>query len=245
MENISSSINDPWCVGGDFNDIMDPDEKLGGKPHRANRCFDFISTMEACGLSDLGFVGPKFTWCNNRRPSKRIWKRLDRVFVNDLWAQSYHTNTIKHLARTGSDHRPLLMQTLSNQNDSIRYFRFLNLWTQQSDFLETVQNSWNMNVTGNAMWKFQCKLKVLSKNLSKWSRETIGDIHEQVNKWETKVQLLEELDTLNNNEQSREDLNREHAEYVKWPGMQDALLKKKTRIGSKMGTTTVNIFTMC
>ncbi|KAK4723878.1 hypothetical protein R3W88_026657 [Solanum pinnatisectum] len=206
MENISSSINDPWCVGGDFNDIMDPDEKLGGKFHRANKCFDFISTMEACGLSDLGFVGPKYTWCNNRRPSKRIWKRLDRVFVYDLWAQSYHTNTIKHLARTDSDHRPLLMHTLSNQNDFIRYFRFLNLWTRQSDFLETVQNSWNMNVTGNAMWKLQCKLKALSKNLSKWYRETIGDIHEQVNKWETIVQLLEELDTLNNNELSREDL---------------------------------------
>ena len=59
----------------------------------------------------------------------------------------------------------------------------------------------------------------MSKNLSKWSRETIGDIHEQVNKLETKVQLLEELDTLNNNEESKEDLNREQAEYVKWLGM--------------------------
>ena len=33
MENISSSIYDPWCIGGDFNDIMDLEEKLGGKPH--------------------------------------------------------------------------------------------------------------------------------------------------------------------------------------------------------------------
>ena len=200
------------------------------------RCFDFISTVEACGLSDLGFIGPKYTWCNNRTPSKRIWKRLDRAFVNDLWAQRYHSNTIKHLARTGSDHRPLLMQTLSNKNDFIRYFKFINIWAQLQDFFMTVQNSWNMNVTGNAMWRLQYKLKVLSKNISKWSRETIGDIHEQVNKLETRFQLLEEQDTLNNNEQSRKDLNREQVEYVKWLGMQDDLLKQQARINwSKKG----------
>lgn len=97
--------------GGDFNVIMNSEEKLGGRPHRAYKSFDFISTMENCGLLDIDFVGPKFTWCNNRRSGKRIWKRLDRVLVNDQWAQKFQTNIIKLLVRTGSDHRPLLMKT--------------------------------------------------------------------------------------------------------------------------------------
>lgn len=62
--------------------------------HRAQRCFNFISNMEACGLSDSGFVGPRYTWCNNRRHGKRIWNRFDRVLVSDLWDQKFHTNTV-------------------------------------------------------------------------------------------------------------------------------------------------------
>lgn len=69
MNNI---INGAWCMGGDFNIIMDPIEKLGGRPHRASKSLDFINCMDSCGLSDIGFIGPKFTWGNYRRPSKRI-----------------------------------------------------------------------------------------------------------------------------------------------------------------------------
>lgn len=126
LESISNTINGPWFIGGDFNDIMDPEEKQGGRIHTTQRCFDFISTMEACGMTDIGFTGPRFTWCNKRSPSKRIWKRLDRVLINDHWSQRFPTNTIKHLIRTRSDHRPLLMKCHSDQKDYIRYFRFLN-----------------------------------------------------------------------------------------------------------------------
>lgn len=84
IENISSTICGPWCVGGDFNVIMDLGEKLGGRPHRAQRSFDFITTMDTCGdLVDIGYVSARYTWCNNRRPSKRIWKTVDRILVND------------------------------------------------------------------------------------------------------------------------------------------------------------------
>ncbi|XP_070036365.1 uncharacterized protein LOC142166978 [Nicotiana tabacum] len=139
IDNINMIIDGPWCIGGDFNVIMDPDEKLGGRPHRAHRSFDFVTTMETCGLSDIGFTGPKFTWCNNWRPRKRIWKRLDRIFVNDQWVQVFQHNYVKHLVRTGSNHRPLLMKCHSDQHEIIKYFRFLNFWTEQQDFLEVVQ----------------------------------------------------------------------------------------------------------
>ncbi|KAK4366231.1 hypothetical protein RND71_014111 [Anisodus tanguticus] len=37
------------------------------------------------------------------------------------------------------------------------------------------------------------------------------------------------MDSHNNNEQQREELNKGYAEYVKWLGMQDNLLRQKTK----------------
>ncbi|XP_060187015.1 uncharacterized protein LOC132616547 [Lycium barbarum] len=172
LEDINRNITDPWCIGGDFNVIVDPDEKLGGKPHRASKSFDFISCMDNCGMADAGFVGPKLTWCNNRGPRKRIWKRLDRIMINNQWAQNFQSIYVTHLVRTGSDHRPLLFKCHSNHLYFVSYFRFLNFWTEQKDFMDLVKQTWNTNIIGNLMWRLQQKLKILSKKLSDWSRIT-------------------------------------------------------------------------
>lgn len=82
--------------------------------------------MEVCGLTDIGFVGPKHNCCNNWRPAKRVWKRLYRNLVNDQWTHEFQHNLVKHLVRTGSDHMPLLMKSHNDQQQSIKYFRFLN-----------------------------------------------------------------------------------------------------------------------
>lgn len=101
LQNISSNVSGTCCIGGDFNMIMDPEKRLGDRPHRTYKSFDFVTTMEACGLIDVGYVGARYTWSNNRRPRKRIWKRLDRILVNDQWTQKFQHNYVRHLVRTG------------------------------------------------------------------------------------------------------------------------------------------------
>ncbi|XP_059306446.1 uncharacterized protein LOC132057874 [Lycium ferocissimum] len=173
--------------------------------------FDFSTCMDACEMSDLGFLGPKFTWCNNRKPRKRIWKKLDRIFINDNWAQIFCNCQVKHLVRTGSDHRPLLIKCHNDQQ-------------------EVLEQSWNTNVIGNPMWRLQSKLKILSKNLSTWSREVVGNVFYHVKIWEDKMLILEEQDINKNSEFTREALNKGQAEYVKWMNMQDTLLKLKSQV---------------
>ncbi|XP_060202996.1 uncharacterized protein LOC132631439 [Lycium barbarum] len=177
-----------------------------------------------------GFTGPKFTWCNYRIPIKRIWMRLDRILVNEDWTNIFQTNMVKHLSKTGSDHRPLLLKCHNPQQNHIKYFKFLNFWIDLPNFMETVQDCWNEDIKGNPMWRLQCKLKKLSRILSTWSRQNIGDVNDQVRDWEAKVELLEELDIMNNIDQGRENLNRGYAEYVRWLNLQDSLLRQKTQL---------------
>ncbi|XP_059295379.1 uncharacterized protein LOC132048699 [Lycium ferocissimum] len=230
LENVYLQVDGPWCLGGDFNVILNPSEKLGGKPHRMYKSLDFSSCMDNCELTDIGFMGPNFTWCNNRRPVKRIWKRLDRVFINDSWGQLFHNNIVRHLPRTGSDHRPLLINCHNAYKNGIKYFKFLDFWTEQPNFYQLVEETWNVRIFGNPMWILQQKLKILSKKLSQWSRDVIGNVYDEVNMWETKMHDLENLDSSINTEQTREDLNKGNAEYIRWLDMQDKLLKQKAHI---------------
>ncbi|XP_060179946.1 uncharacterized protein LOC132609802 [Lycium barbarum] len=168
-------------------------EKLGGKPHRMYKSLDFSSCMDNCELTDLGYVGPRFTWCNNRRLVKRIWKRLDRVFVNYSWVQLFHTNSVRHFPRTGSDHRPLLISFHNAHRDGTKYFKFLDFWTEQPTFYQIVEDTWNTQITGKPMWILQ---------------EVIGNVYDEVNIWEAKMQDLENIDSSLHAEKAREELNK-------------------------------------
>ncbi|XP_047253695.1 uncharacterized protein LOC124887823 [Capsicum annuum] len=121
LEGLKNMINSLWCIGGDFNVILHPEEKTGGRPHRNYNSFNFSEFMDTCGVKDVGFIGSKLTWCNNWTPRKRVWKRLDRVFINDSRAQKYNFNTVKHLARTCPDHRPMLFKCDKGQANGKKY----------------------------------------------------------------------------------------------------------------------------
>lgn len=63
---LSKLFSLPWIVAGDFNQILAPQEKQGGRPLNVSSSLCFLQSMYKCNLHDLGFHCPKFTWCNQR-----------------------------------------------------------------------------------------------------------------------------------------------------------------------------------
>jgi hypothetical protein len=55
-----------WLCLGDFNDITSMGKKSSkaARPYAQMRAFQ--SALTDSGLGDLGFKGPKYTWCNGR-----------------------------------------------------------------------------------------------------------------------------------------------------------------------------------
>ena len=96
-----------WLCAGDFNEILDLEEKVGGGVKSQRAIDDFRKAVDDCQICDLGFVGDPFTWCNNR-PNDLIYERLDRGFGNSEWMDRFPNTKVKHLAAICSDHRPLL-----------------------------------------------------------------------------------------------------------------------------------------
>ncbi|KAL5579343.1 hypothetical protein UlMin_011785 [Ulmus minor] len=96
-----------WLCAGDFNEILNGNEKLGGGVKSQRAIDDFRNAVDDCQICDLGFVGDPFTWCNNR-PNDLIYERLDRGFGNIDWVNRFPNTTVEHLEAVCSDHRPLL-----------------------------------------------------------------------------------------------------------------------------------------
>ncbi|XP_060210954.1 uncharacterized protein LOC132637966 [Lycium barbarum] len=61
----------------------------------------------------------------------------------------------------------------------VPYFKFLNFWVDQDDFLEVVKRNWISHTTGNIFWTIHQKMKNTSKALSDWSRSKISNIFEK------------------------------------------------------------------
>ena len=67
---------------GDFNEILNLSEQWGAISKTMRQMEDFQKVLEDCGLSDLGFKGPKFTWNNGYLDAFFTEERLDRVAAN-------------------------------------------------------------------------------------------------------------------------------------------------------------------
>lgn len=117
-----------FLVSGDFNAILYTEEKLGGNPpdHQA----EFNDALSAANLLDAGYIGSRYTWCNNQENSNCI--RVDRCLVNSSWLLRYSHTAVQDLSRTLSDHAPLLLSWREQAQTEPRPSRSCGLYMQIS-----------------------------------------------------------------------------------------------------------------
>lgn len=151
----------PWVLGGDFNEITDNHEKIGGIDRNEAEMRNFRDTIDDCGLMDPGFSGPMFTWYNNHVPQDLIWARLDRFLINYPMMSRSSRLSIHHLAKLASDHRPILADWKEEPPDQGKHLngrpkRFEEVWTKYAECREIVEQVWrreNWNGRGDILEK--------------------------------------------------------------------------------------------
>ena len=101
----------PWMIADDFNEILLGEDKYGGRVVNTARALRFQECLNNCGMIDLGFLGPQYTWSNHHPLSHLIQERIDRAYANADWNVLYPDASVKHLKRAHSDHNPILIIT--------------------------------------------------------------------------------------------------------------------------------------
>ncbi|XP_075087590.1 uncharacterized protein LOC142169603 [Nicotiana tabacum] len=133
---LASNMKLPWLVGGDFNVLLNEEDKIGGLPVYPPEFEDFSFCVNSCELLDTGYKGSPFTWWNVWPNAECIFKRLDKIFVNSPFQSLFPTTEVEHLIRTGSDHAPLFMTCGEATTTFTKPFKFQNFWTKHTSFKE-------------------------------------------------------------------------------------------------------------
>ncbi|KAK3222225.1 hypothetical protein Dsin_009250 [Dipteronia sinensis] len=133
---------------GDFNEILEDSEKVGGPQKLRSLLEGFRYALDDCNLQDLGFSGPAFTWCNKRGSFDMVQKRLYRCVWNLQWKNLFPGSSVKRLEFWKSDHIPLLSsisQSICSSTSNIlqgnRMFHFEDCWASEKGCADIVEET--------------------------------------------------------------------------------------------------------
>ncbi|XP_058784639.1 uncharacterized protein LOC131659467 [Vicia villosa] len=181
-------IDTPWCFIGDFNAIIESGEYKGDSCTASIPMKEFLSWSDSNHLVHVPTMGNQYTWNNCKKGKKLIEKRLDRAMCNFKWIGSCIKTSCHTLTKANSEHYPILLNFNFNDIKYISQFKFKSMWTNHSDCMEIVGETWNTRIYGCPMYILNKKLRILKSKLKDWNKNHFGKVQEKVK--ETELNLM-------------------------------------------------------
>nr|XP_009600461.1 uncharacterized protein LOC104095915 [Nicotiana tomentosiformis] len=183
----------PWLVIGDFNSVLNMEDRIGGNPVSWAEVVEFNKCIEACGLIELPNQGCRYSW-NDRHSDQRIYSKIDWALVNNDWLDSMPDCKAMFLPQGISDHCPVKIVLNNERHRGRKLFKFCNVWTQHPQFLEQVERGWNIEIEGCKILRVVRKLKLLKKTLRGLNKNFFKNIEDEVKEdRETLLQVQKQL----------------------------------------------------
>ncbi|KAL2240785.1 UNVERIFIED_CONTAM: hypothetical protein Sindi_0719700 [Sesamum indicum] len=135
---------------------------------------EFNTSILEAGLIPFPMQGEWFTWHNCSTTAWSLWRRLDRIVINDRRLARFPTSSYHNLTPRTSDHSPLVLHGDTQQHNG-GMFQFDNYLALSPDFIPNVQNIWHHEVVGIPIYAVTRKLKAL-KSVIQLQRRNKGDL---------------------------------------------------------------------
>ncbi|CAN1136858.1 Transposon TX1 uncharacterized 149 kDa protein [Linum perenne] len=187
LSSLRNNPNEPWLIIGDFNALVDDNEKCGGAPIRAENSEPFKEFIFNNELMDMGFTGQRNTWTNFQLGEDNIKERLDRGLCTVEWRNRFEKAILYHEPMIGSDHSPLRMEPRGERRMAQTPFRFDMRWTEYPKCDGIILNNWNGEGSCNS------KLVNLQSRLKQWSKKEVGNKKIQIKNLQLDLDKLMEL----------------------------------------------------
>ncbi|XP_020684934.2 uncharacterized protein LOC110101395 [Dendrobium catenatum] len=142
----------PTVIEGDFNCILSQEEKKGGKKFSfSDGPMEMKAFMNNNDLHDVGTIGAKFTWCNNKKGSARILEKLDICLLNSKALELIFIPSVRHLEGIASVHCPIVLKLFNQHVQKPRFRKFEDIWLSYAASTAVVKKYWDKPVKGDDM----------------------------------------------------------------------------------------------
>lgn len=166
LTTVGQGRDDPWLLKGDFNDILNNAEKIGGPTRPEGSFTAFRSFVAQNGLWDLKHSGEQRLWRGNRY-THFIRSRLDRAMASCSWLEAYPMGRCRYLRFEGSDHRPLISYFNSDKPKRRGMFRFNRALTEHEEVTQLIDTAWNSSPLNSVIEKLNAR----RRNIIRWAKE--------------------------------------------------------------------------
>ncbi|XP_057803071.1 uncharacterized protein LOC131018358 [Salvia miltiorrhiza] len=176
----SGSMDIPWLMGGDFNEIINSNECCDRCRRPWAQMNDFNIAIQYCGLKTIP-CDSKFTWFNQRKNEDARFLRLDRFLCNRRMDDIFSFCSVQALDPHFSDHNPLLL-TISSKEDKLeagngfRRFFFEQKWLLDKTFAADLLTNWS----GFGGQTLHHRLEGCQLFLEKWAKTKFDKISKQI-----------------------------------------------------------------
>lgn len=146
-------------------------------------------------MSDLGFSGSPFTWCNGQSGCARWWARLDRFLANVEWMDFFDSYSVAHLQRISLDHSPLFWKTKLRSLSKRKIFHFENIWFDHKGCHDSVAKAWNFQPNSSPLHSFAHLISRTKHLLITWKKSGLSPLDVEIQKAESDIEFLENMDS--------------------------------------------------
>ncbi|CAM8921539.1 unnamed protein product [Rhodiola kirilowii] len=224
LRQLSGLSPAPWCILGDFNEVLNFSEASQNASRRTTAILQFRSAVEDCNLSDLGFKGHQFTYSNRRKADRETRCRLDRALANAPWLQLFPNAVVHHLSTFHSDHSPILLNLRPVCRRSPRLFRYEAMWAKDPRFKELLKSLWENQASHCS---FLDKLKGIKQPILEWNRKVFGQVDKKLHG------LRDALNKLRQSPRTDDTISKETqlcAEMDEWLRREEVMWQQRSRV---------------
>ncbi|XP_021739781.1 uncharacterized protein LOC110706192 [Chenopodium quinoa] len=147
-----------------------------GAPVTLTEIENFGNCVRHSNLSEIKTDGLFFTWNNKQRGVGRVCSRIDRVFGNGAWLDTFqHTNAI-FLPEGLMDHCPCVINVLGSVGNTKKPFKFFNIWTEHPGFFRIIEDNWTCSIQGTPVFIVVKKLRLIKEALKGFNKQHFSSV---------------------------------------------------------------------
>ena len=166
LTELGEEREDAWLLTGDFNDLLDNSEKVGGLARWKGSFLSFRSFVSQMGLWDLQHSGNHLSW-RVTRYNYFIQSRLDRAMANCSCFEAFPAGSCEYLRFEGSDHRPVVIHFDVKRQRKKGLFRFDRRLKEKPEIRKLVEEQRNQEPQASIL----AKIGTIRHGIMLWTRE--------------------------------------------------------------------------